>query len=359
MRKKIIITVIVVLGVVALGIKGKGLLGQRKSEVDNTALPSVDTISVPVVKPKQGSLEKRLSYLAQVDSDKSITLTTKLAGYVEKLYVEESQRVKKGQMLVSIDAIELRSSIDALKATLSTQKSDLELAQQIHSRNQKLYRVGGVSKEKLETSALGVKAKKSVLKNTQEKIDSLTHQLSYLGIRAPFDGVVDKLMLHEGDLAATGKAILALSNGKKKLIFSYASNQAKMIKKGLSVYRQEEKIGEVSTLLTTSKNGLLGAEIRLNKPIDIPVGTSMNIEILAQAEHGCLLPANTLVHKKEGTYVMVYKEKKFSEQKVDVKMQNEFQALLVSCPSEPVAYGNEVKLVTLPAYDRVEVFEGR
>lgn len=54
-----------------------------------------------------------------------------------------------------------------------------------------------------------------MLKNTQEKIDSLTHQLSYLGIRAPFDGVVDKLMLHEGDLAATGKPILALSNGKK------------------------------------------------------------------------------------------------------------------------------------------------
>jgi len=233
MRKKIIITVIVVLAVIALGIKGKGLLEQRKSEVDNTPLPSIDTISVPVVNAKQGGLEHRVSYLAQIASDKSITLTTKLAGYVEKLYVKESQKVKKGQMLVSIDAIELRSSIEALKATLSTQESDLVLAQQIHSRNQKLYRAGGVSKEKLETSALGIKAKKSVLKNTQGKIDSLTHQLSYLGIRAPFDGVVDKLMLHEGDLAVTGKPILALSNGKKKLIFSYASKQAKMIKKEL------------------------------------------------------------------------------------------------------------------------------
>jgi multidrug resistance efflux pump len=66
----------------------------------------------------QGTLRHTEGYLAQIVSDKSIKLSTKLAGYIEKVYVSESQVVKKGDVLVSIDAIEIRSNIDALKATL-------------------------------------------------------------------------------------------------------------------------------------------------------------------------------------------------------------------------------------------------
>jgi len=192
-----------------------------------------------------------------------------------------------------------------------------------------------------------------LIKNTQEKIASLNHQLTYLTLRAPFDGVVDTLLMHEGDLAAAGKPILGLSNGKKKLIFSYAPKEAKLMTKGLSVYKGKEKLGQISTLLTTSKNGLLSAEVALNTPIDMPVGTSISIEIATKAAEGCLVPANTLVHKKEGTYVMVYKEGKFTAQKVKIQMQDESQALLASCPNLPIAYGNEVKLSALPAYTHV------
>jgi len=355
MNKKIVITVIVLLGVVALGIKGKSLLEARKDEVKNTALPEVEVMSVPVVKGREGSLSNKVSFLAQVLSDKSINLSTKLAGYVEKVYVEESEVVKKGDLLVRIDAIELRSNIDGLQATLNTQKSDLALAQSIHSRNNKLYKVGGLAKEKLEISALTLKSKKSLIENTEQKIAQLRHQLTYLSIRAPFDGVVDKLFLHEGDLAATGKPILSMSNGVKKLVFAYAPTQAKFIKKGLSVYDGHEKIGQVKSLYTTSNNGLLSAEIALSKSIDLPVGTSMSIDILTQEAKGCVLPANTLVHNKEGTFVMTYMEGKFVPLKVNILMQENQQILLKECPKDVVAYGSEVKLAELPVYDKVQI----
>jgi len=355
MNKKIVITVILLLGVVALGIKGKSLLEARKAEVANTELPDVEAISVPVVKGSTGNLSNKVSFLAQVLSDKSIQLSTKLAGYVEKVNVEESQIVKKGELLVRIDAIELRSNIDALHATLNTQKSDLLLAKSIHNRNTKLYRVGGIAKEKLEMSALTLKSKQSLIENTQQKIAQLKHQLTYLSIRAPFDGVIDRLFLHQGDLAATGKPILSMSDGAKKLVFSYAPTQAKVIKKGLSVYDSHEKIGEIKSLYTTSKNGLLSAEIALSKTIDLPVGTSMSIDVLTDEASGCVLPANTLVHKKEGTFVMAYVEGKFVPLKVNVLMQEKQQILLSECPKDVVAYGSEVKLAELPVYDKVQI----
>jgi len=353
--KKIIIIVIVLLGVVALGIKGKSLLEERKGEVENTSLPSVEAISVPVVRGQVGNLTNKVPFLAQVLSDKRIQLSTKLAGYVEKVNVEESQVVKKGDLLVRIDALELRSNIDAFQATLNTQKSDLALAKTMHSRNTKLYKVGGLAKEKLEMSALTLKSKKSLIENTEQKIAQLNHQLTYLSIRAPFDGVIDTLFLHEGDLAATGKPILSMSDGVKKLVFAYAPTQAKFIKKGLSVYAGHEKIGQVKSLYTTSNNGLLSAEVVLSKTIDLPVGTSMSIDVLTDEARGCVLPANTLVHKKEGTFVMRYMEGKFVPLKVNILMQENQQILLKACPKDVVAYGSEVKLAELPVYDKVQI----
>jgi multidrug efflux pump subunit AcrA (membrane-fusion protein) len=133
--KKIIITIIVLIGVAALGIKGKSVLEARKAEVANVALPTVEAVSVPVVVGAEGTLAQKESFIAQILSDKSIKLSTKLAGYIEKVYVEESQEVKKGDTLVLVDAVELRSNIDLIKATLRTQKSDLALAKSIHERN--------------------------------------------------------------------------------------------------------------------------------------------------------------------------------------------------------------------------------
>jgi len=356
--KKNTIIIIVLLGVLALGIKGKSVLETRKTEVETTALPTSEVVSISVTRGSMGSLKNKEAFLAHILSDKSIKLSTKLAGYVESMLVEESQKVKKNDLLVRIDAIELHSNIDSLKATLATQKSDLALAKSIYSRNMKLFKAGGIAQEKLDISALSLKSKKSMIENTNQKIMQRKHQLSYLSIKAPFDGVIDSIMLHKGDLAAAGKPILSMSNGRKKLRFSYAPMQANKIKKGLSVWLGNEKVGEIKSLYTTSTNGLLSAEVTLNKDIDLPVGASINVEVLTKEANGCILPTNTLVHKKNGIYVMTYIKDKFVPLKVNVVMQDDQNVLLSECPNASVAYGNEVKLAVLPVYDRVQIVGG-
>ena len=167
-------------------------------------------------------MQHKIPFLAQIMADKSITLSTKLTGYVEKVFVEEAQKVTKGEILVRIDALELHSNIDALKSTLNAQQNDLRLAESIHARNVKLFAIGGLAKEQLDISEVSLNVKASIMENSKQKIAQLEHQLSYLTIVAPFDGEIDAILLHEGDLAASGKAILRMSNAKQKMLFSYA-----------------------------------------------------------------------------------------------------------------------------------------
>ena len=354
-KKKIIIRLISIIAVVVLVIKGKGLLESRKTEIANEALPALGSVTVPVVKAQQGSMQNKVPFLAQVISDKSIKLSTKLAGYVEKVYVEEAQKVKKGELLVRIDAIELNSNIEALKATLNAQFNDLELGKSIYARNKKLFAIGGLAKEQLDISRVALKVKSSTMENTKQKIAQLDHQLSYLQIVAPFDGEIDAILLHEGDLAASGKAILSMSNAKQKLLFSYAPVQNAVIKKEQDVFMNDKQIGYVKSIYTTSKNGLISAEVTLTKKLALPTGSSVNIEVLTQEAKGCIVPSDTLLHKKESTFVMTYAEGKFSPLKVKIEMQDANRMLISPCPKTPIAQASEVKLAQLPAYDKVNI----
>jgi RND family efflux transporter MFP subunit len=353
--KKIIITLLVLAGVVALGIKGKGLLEKRKEQVANEALPSVEAVTAHVVTAKQGTLAQAENYLARVQSDKGIKLSTKLAGFVEKVYVEESQHVKKGTILAQVDSAELHSNITAVKASIESQKGDVALARSIYNRNIKLYKVGGLAKEKLDLSKVALNAKKSLLENSKQKLNQLNHQLTYLQIRAPFEGDIDAIMLEEGDLAAAGKPILSMSNGAKKLIFSFSPTQENSIKKGKKVFIDNKEVGFIKAIYNTSQNGLVSAEVALTSTVNLPYGSSINIDVLTDVAQGCILPDNTILHKKDGTYVMEYKDKKFIPTLVNIKIQKDNSVLIDSCPKNPIAQDSEVKLAKLPAYKKINI----
>jgi len=356
MTRKRVVTVVALVAVVALLIKGKGLLKERQEQVASQSVPAVNAVSVPVVKPSMGMMNEEIPFLAQVWGDKSIKLSTKLAGYVEEVLVEESQTVKKGDLLVRIDETELKSNIEALKSALAAQKSDAALAKSVYERNVKLYRIGGLSKEQLEVSHVGVEMKSSLVENTVQKIAQIEHQLSYLSIQAPFDGVVDAILLHEGDLAAAGKPILSMSNHKQKLLFSFAPSQRGIIE-GQMVVSVQKRLGEIRAIYPTSTNGLVTAEVALDTPVELPIGSSMPIRVVTQTHSGCILPDTTVVHKKEGTYLMVYKETKFVPQKVNIVMYDANRVMVDSCPQSWVASASEVKLATLPVYTEVKLIE--
>ena len=357
MGKKKIIIGLIVLVVVLLAIKANQVLNDRKEAIENTPLAHSTSLNVPVLSTTQGTLVQKSSFLAQVLSDKSITLSTKLAGYVEKVYVQEAQKVKKGELLLEIDADEIHSNIQTLQNTLHVQERDVLLAKSIHERNKKLYKVGGLAKEKRDTSALNLSMKQATRNNTKEKITQLEHQLSYVQIKAPFDGVVDTLLVHEGDLAMGGKAMLRMSNGDMKLLFSYASTQKGKIKEGLRVYIDAKYVGEIKSLYSVAKNGLLQAEVTLDNAKNLTVGEQVNIEVHTQKAQGCIVPSNTLVHQKQSTFVMAYKDGSFFEQEVNIVIETEGKALLSECPDAKIAYGSEVKLALLPSYKSVQVVE--
>jgi len=354
-RKKVTLIVFIIIAIVVV-IGAKQLLRKRIAEVSDVSVAKKSYITTIVTQAKHEEIKDIRGFLATVMADKEISLSTKITGYITRIYVKESQKVKKNQPLLQIDESEIVSNIKSLNATLKMQKTDLATTKKIYLKNKKLYEVGGISKERLDLSLVALKVKEALVENTKQKIAQLQHQRTYLKIVAPFDGTIENILLHEGDLATLSKPIITMNNNIKKLTFSYAQNTNK-IAKSQDVLYNNKKIGYIRTIYSSTKNTLTMAEVALTQPVDVPVGGNINIDVVLDRLSGCSIPLSAIVHKNGKEYVMSYENTKFVAKKVDILLSNKHKAIIQPCIKTKIAQGSETKLALLPIYTNVKITE--
>ncbi|WP_457747800.1 efflux RND transporter periplasmic adaptor subunit [Sulfurimonas sp.] len=348
---KKIITLVIVVAVIALAaIK----LLSTKKEVANQPTPLALNYSIQTTNVVEGEVLQKRPFLAKLESDKEIKVATKLSGVITKLFVSESQSVKKGDLLVSIDDKAIKSNLNTLKETLKVQKSDVEYYASVLKRNKKLYQANAISKEKYDASKLQLLGKQAALKATKDKISSLKVDLTYLQVRAPFDGVVSGIFLHKGDLATFSKPILALSAHAQKMQFSYASTNKK-ISIGQRVLQNNQEIGKISKIYPNAQNNLNVAEVALSKKIQQTNDSYLSVEVVTNSARGCTLPLNALLHEKGATFILAYNKTKFHKRAVDIVVEGDERVIISPCVNEKIALASESKLSILPFYENLTV----
>ncbi len=350
MIKKIIFIIITLIIIVWAAL----YLKKQKEQVDNLPVAKEYLKSVDIVLTKEEQISQKREFLAEILPSKSANIATKFTARIKKIYVNENDKVTKGQLLVSLDDKEVLSALSSLKEQQNAQKIDVANAKKIYTRNIKLYKTNTISKDVLDNSKVAYYAKLSALKATAEKIIQAKAQLQYLNIKAPFSGIIGSKLLDDGSLASAGKAIITLNTNDQKLIFLFSQNDKK-ITKNQRVFLDGNAVGYISKIYDDAKNSLLVAEVKLDKKLPYANKSYKTIEVEVGSIKACTLPLNALLHKQDGTYVMVYKDKKFSQKKVQIILENSKKVAISSCLKEPVATASEAKLSILPTYGKIIV----
>jgi RND family efflux transporter MFP subunit len=347
--KKVIFIIIII----AVAFGAIRVLKIRKERLANATPPQPPTINITLATPKEGEATKSERFMAKVESQANITISTKLSGYIEEIYVVESQKVSEGEELVKIDNRDILASLKTLNATLIQQQKDYKLTQKIDQRNIKLNKKGALSQEQLDSSSLQLLSKETQMISTKEKIAQLKTSLEYLDIKAPFDGVVGSILKKRGSLASPNQPIITISQIDQKLTFSFASTP---IKKSQIVKRDGVQIGEIKSIYTQSKNGLSVAEVSLCSPIEgVSEGSLISIDIIVDRQKGCLIPTDSILYTQDRSYIVEYDESRFNKREVEILLENHKETLISSCPKYNIAQGSQSKLSKLGFYNRVRV----
>ena len=218
-RRKWIIIVIVLLLI------GGGASAFFARKGDPGVLITAETI-------QKRDLEAIVSASGKIDPKKTVNISAQSMGRVTRLAVREGDRVKAGQFLLQIDPVNAqaavardeasvagaRTGLEQSKASLQSARASLESARQALKRQQELSAAGLTTRESLERAQTEVEVRDSDLKAREQEIKSREtqlnqqqaglassrHTLTQVRFEAPFDGIVTRRNIEEGENVMVG-----------------------------------------------------------------------------------------------------------------------------------------------------------
>lgn len=143
--------------VIAGGMWGISKLRQKGGEDIDTVAPSgaVDEIPVNVIEARFGRFQDTINAVGTLKGEAEIELRFEVDGKIEEFNVTEGAKVHKGQIIARLSERD---------AQLKVQRARIELEQ-----TEKLYKLGGVSKTKLDEARLNMDVAQTELEKTRLK----------------------------------------------------------------------------------------------------------------------------------------------------------------------------------------------
>lgn len=169
------------------------------SKGKEAAIPAAtEPIPVKVMSLNKSSDTRVIHTSGQVTTDDETILAFKIGGVINTVLVKEGDKVKKGQLLATLDLTEINAQV-------AQAQHNYEKAQRDFKRITNLYRDSVATLEQLQNT-------ETALAIAKEQLQAATFNRSFARIHAPESGYVLRKFVNAGQVVSTGDPIL-VTNG--------------------------------------------------------------------------------------------------------------------------------------------------
>lgn len=207
-----------------LGLLPLFMCGCTAASQNTTAVQ--DAPALPVVTLQAKDTVIQTPYVADIQAMRNIEIRTRVKGFLEKIYVDEGQSVKKGQLLFKINDEEYRVQLSKAKAALDNAIAAAKATELEADRIKLLVDKKVVAKSELDVALTRLKADRATIEEARTSVQSAENHMAYTSIRAPFDGILDRIPLKAGSLLEEGALLTDLSDiSSMYAYFSFPENE--------------------------------------------------------------------------------------------------------------------------------------
>lgn len=187
------------------------------------------------IKPYQVlSIEKQnttiqTTYPATLEGIENVDIHPKIDGFVEKIFVDEGQFVKKGQVLFTISAPQYEQLVRTARASVKSAEAGVSVARLQVQKTKSLVDKNIVNKYELQEADLTLQSRLADLAQAEATLVNANVNLGYTRISSPVDGVIGSLTFKPGSLVSSNmtKPLTTVSNISK--IYAYFSMNEKQL----------------------------------------------------------------------------------------------------------------------------------
>ncbi len=249
---------------------GLGWRFTRQAESQARANVPPGPTSVRVANPTQGAQTLEVALPGSVRAKDQVTLYARSNGFLRALTVDLGDVVKKDQVLARLDAPDLAASLAQVNARLAQATASLAVVKGQHERTRQLASAGNLSAQDVDTSSLRLTAAESEVASTIADHERLSALVSYLTVRAPFEGTITRRYVDDGALVSAERTALfdLASTGALQIDVDVPQWAAAQVHPGLSA---TVKVGATVIPLKVARTaGALDASLRTLKTELVP-----------------------------------------------------------------------------------------
>lgn len=287
---------------------------------------------------------------------------------------EESIKTIKEDLQEAEESLRLtQKKFNLLKQTCESEQEikieemNLERARRKYELSKKLYELGVISYQDLETEEINfIREKSNIVKRREgalseleleklnimkkeKSINKLEEQLNSKEITALFDGVITRINVKNGEIVSRGNELITLVNPKElSAVLRVSGENISKVKEGQKVMIKKEYYattsipGEIVEISMISESEIsegkdyFKVRVRLFRTSDddLVIGINKTVygEIILEEKNDAItLPYDTIRYEEDGIpYLFLYKDGKVKKQKIRIGLKSEETIEIIS-----------------------------
>lgn len=285
---------------------------------------SGEKLTLPVVEllPQKTQLHKE--YVSTLEAVRNVEIRARVSGFLERIHVDEGQRVHKGQVLFSLNTAEYQVETDKAQAALKTAQAEAKTAEVEVSRVKLLLAKNVVSPSEMELAKAKLEAARAGIDEARSMLEAASLRLTQAHIRAPFDGVINRIPYKIGSLIEAGALLTTVSDIREVFAYfdvsereylGFVKNNKNLLGKGgqeVEILLADETLypikGRIEAMESTfeGESGTIAFRARFANPDQLlKHGSSGKIRLVSVVPDAILVPQKAVFEIQDRNYVYV------------------------------------------------------
>ncbi|MBN1614797.1 MAG: efflux RND transporter periplasmic adaptor subunit [Deltaproteobacteria bacterium] len=270
--------------ILLIALAGCGESENKSGKIQPPLKRSQKAVQVNVVEVRRGDIFQPISATGTVMPQREANLGFKIAGKIQRIYVEEGDEVEAGVVLSELDRDDLllaqrgaRADLAMAKAALQEAKLNLENLEREKTRIARLHEKKVVAQQKYDDiqtahsmAASRIEMASAQLARARANLALTDQRLKDARLRAPFSGSISRKVMREAELTAPNMPVVTILNiDRVKVEVEIPEIMAPSVKKNAPVSV------EIDALPQTE---LTGRVSRINSAVN-PISRTFKVEI--------------------------------------------------------------------------------
>jgi multidrug efflux system membrane fusion protein len=250
--------------------------------------------TVAIVTPPHVEHARAIRISGHTDAEKRVTLATRVMGVIQSLPVKQGERVERGDLVMRLDATDKEAAIRMAESVVAQRQAEASAAERL---------VAGGNAPKLQADQA-----RAALATAKSQLETARAELAQYEIRAPYNGLIDRVPVQRGSTILAGAEVATLINldpllaigevSERDLRYLKLGNEAEIqLVDGKTVKGTLRYISRDASSATRT----FRIEVAIpNEDKALPAGMTAEIRLLADPTDSVTLPRSVVTLSSDG-----------------------------------------------------------